>query len=142
MVNEIDYDNLIKKALKNVVKDALKFAQENGVSNNHFYITFRTDAKDVELPPLLKEQYPKSMTIVLQHQFENLNVDENGFSVDLSFSGIPYSLKITFASVTYFADPYAKFGLSFAPIKEEEEEKPETPKTPAEVISIDSFRKK
>ena len=37
MVNEIDYDNLIKKALKNVVKDALKFAQENGVSNNHFY---------------------------------------------------------------------------------------------------------
>ena len=142
MINEIDYDNLIKKALKNVVKDALKFAQENGVSNNHFYITFRTDAKGVELPPLLKEQYPKSMTIVLQHQFENLEVGYDGFSVDLSFGGVPYSLKITFASVTYFADPYAKFGLSFAPLDDEDEDKAEISKAPAEVISIDSFRKK
>ena len=78
MINEIDYDSLIKKALKNVVKDALKFAQKNGADNNHFYITFRTDARGVELPPLLKEQYPKSMTIVLQHQFENLDVKEDG----------------------------------------------------------------
>lgn len=143
MVDEIDYDSLIKKALKNVVKDALKFAQENGVSNNHFYITFRTDANGVKIPELLKEQYPKSMTIVLQHQFENLTVDDKGFSVDLSFGGVPYSLVITFASVTYFADPYAKFGLSFAPIDDEdEEEKSSEQKAPAEVISIDSFRKK
>ena len=142
MVDEIDYDGLIKNALKYVVKDALKFAQKNGVSNNHFYITFRTDAKGVELPQLLKEQYPKTMTIVLQHQFANLDVDDEGFCVDLSFGGVPYSLKVTFASVTYFADPYAKFGLSFASIDDDDEKQPDTQKAPAEVISIDSFRKK
>ena len=141
MADEINYDDLIKKALKNVVKDALKFAQKNGVDKNHFYITFRTDAKGVELPSLLKEQYPKSMTIVLQHQFENLEVNNDGFCVDLSFSGVPYSLKITFASITYFADPYARFGLSFENL-EDEEEKEDKQKSPAEVISIDSFRKK
>ena len=143
MIDEIDYDKLIKKALKNVVKDALKFAQKNGVNNNHFYITFRTNAKGVELPPLLKEQYPKSMTIVLQHQFSNLEVDHDGFNVNLSFGGVPYSLRITFSAVTYFADPYAKFGLSFESddIHENNDEK-DNNQTPAEVISFDSFRKK
>ena len=145
MESEINYDKLIEKSLRNVVKEALSYAQNNGLGENHFYITFKTSAKGVKIPDLLKEQYPTLMTIVLQYQFSNLTVTDDFFSVDLQFGGIPYSLQIPFSSVTAFADPYAKFGLNFtdfepqeADLKENSEEK----KEPAQVISIDSFRKK
>ena len=142
MIEDIDYDKLIEKSLKNVVKGALEVAQKDGLANNYFYITFKTNGKGVKLADALKEQYPRNMTIVLQHQFSNLQVAANGFSVDLSFSGVPYSLEIPFDAVTYFADPYAKFGLSFSGFEAETEEKKKAHHGSAEVISIDSFRKK
>lgn len=61
----------------------------------------------------LKSQYPEEMTIVIQHQFSNLIVETSGFGIDLSFGGIRQTLYIPFDAITYFADPYAKFGLSF-----------------------------
>ena len=145
MGTEINYDKMIEKSLKNVVKEALRFAQNQFLDGNHFYITFKTNVSGVVLPDNLKEQYPDAMTIVLQHQFSNLCVGDNVFSVDLSFGGIPVSLCIPFDAITYFADPYAKFGLSFSDIEtpskkaeKAEEKEPEM----AQVISIDRFRKK
>lgn len=154
--SEIDYDELINKNLRGVVVDALKFAEAEGLlGENHFYITFRTDFAGVKMPESLKEQYPKEITIVLQHQFSDLRVKNDKFSVVLMFGGIPYELTVPFASVTYFADPCAKFGLSFKPDTESEEDDDteklakledeirQSPNShPAEVISIDSFRKK
>ena len=145
MQSEINYDKLIERSLRNVVKEALSYAQNNGLGENHFYITFRTCANGVEIPGLLKEQYPSLMTIVLQYQFSNLSVCEDMFSVDLQFGGIPYSLKIPFEAITAFADPYARFGLNFTDFEPQDdasqsnrEQKVES----AQVISIDSFRKK
>ena len=45
----------------------------------------------VVIPHRLLAQYPHEMTIVLQHQFWELKVDEPGgwFSVGLLFGGIP-----------------------------------------------------
>ena len=99
---------------------------------------------------MLQIQYPENMTIVLQHQFSGLEVEQDKFAVTLTFGGVPYRLVIPFASVTYFADPYAKFGLSFnfedsdksGRLEDMEIEEDATTNTPAEVISIDSFRKK
>jgi len=149
MDGDIDYNFLIEKALKNVVKDALAYTEENGLGENHFYITFKTNAENVKLHPLLRNQYPDNMTIVLQHQFENLIVDENGFSVDLTFGGVIYNLTIPFDAVTYFYDPYAKFGLTFRGDEEyvplnvdEQPDEDNPPQTLAPVISIDNFRKK
>lgn len=151
ILNEINYDKLINNNLLGVVKDALKIASVQGLpGENHFYITFKTNAPNVELPRMLQIQYPENMTIVLQHQFSDLVVTDDKFSVTLVFGGVPYTLVIPFASITYFADPYAKFGLSFEladrvtkledmDIKNETTEQKSTP---AEVISIDSFRKK
>ncbi len=149
-LSEIDYDGLINKNLLGVVKDALKIASDQGLpGDNHFYITFKTNAVGVQLPRMLQIQYPENMTIVLQHQFSNLSVDDEKFSVELVFGGVPYTLVIPFDSVTYFADPYAKFGLSFEAVKHasklEDMDIKQTAQhskaAPAEVISIDSFRK-
>ncbi len=154
-LSEINYDQLISNHLHGVVIDALKIAADQGLpGDNHFYITFRTDFPEVEIPQMLKVQYPENMTIVLQHQFSDLEVGENKFSVVLVFGGVPHRLVIPFASIAYFADPYAKFGLSFnldeqqkASSLEDVEDKNSNfhsseQEKPAEVISIDSFRKK
>ena len=64
-VSEINYDKLIEKALKQVVVDALKIAEAQGLpGDNHFYITFKTDHPGTIIPQNLKIQYPESMTIV------------------------------------------------------------------------------
>ncbi|MBQ8870930.1 MAG: hypothetical protein IJ019_06105 [Alphaproteobacteria bacterium] len=151
-ISEIDYDKLIGKHLMGVVVDALKIASKQGLpGENHYYITFKTCFDGVEIPQMLKIQYPENMTIVLQHQFSELEVSDDKFSVVLTFGGVPHRLVIPFASITYFADPYAKFGLSFNFEESDKatrledmniDEKETLSSTPAEVVSIDSFRKK
>lgn len=149
-VSEINYDKLIEKSLKRVVVEALKIAEFQGLpGENHFYITFKTNYPGTTIPRDLKIQYPESMTIVLQHQYENLTVNDEAFSVDLSFGGRMQTLTIPFDSITYFADPYAKFGLSFSfyengdahALEDIEPEKKVSGET-AQIISFDSFRKK
>src|SRR5262249_16206689 len=58
-------------------------------------------------------RYPDEMTIVIQHQFWGLEVDEVQFAVTLSFNRMNERLVIPFAAVTAFADPSAKFELQF-----------------------------
>lgn len=155
-LTEINYDKLIEKSLKNVVVEALKIAERQGLpGEHHFYITFKTNHPQTRISDQLKSQYPEEMTIVIQHQFSNLIVETSGFSIDLSFGGIRQTLYIPFDAITYFADPYAKFGLSFnfddEPIShntdndfaaEMEEEPKKTSNGVATVVSIDAFRKK
>ncbi len=151
-ITEIDYDKLIGKHLKGVVIDALKIAAKQGLpGENHYYITFKTNFAGVEIPQMLKIQYPENMTIVLQHQFSDLEIDNEKFSVILTFGGVPHRLVVPFDAISYFADPYAKFGLSFNFEETEKSGRLEDMEiddnntinnTPAEVISIDSFRKK
>ena len=148
LLSEINYDELINNHLLGVVRDALKIAELQGLpGENHFYITFRTNFSGVEIPNMLKVQYPENMTIVLQHQFSDLHVDDEKFSVVLTFGGVPSRLIIPFASISYFADPYARFALSFsAPLNNNSSAvKSENKKVSggtADVVSIDSFRKK
>jgi len=147
--DEINYDKLINRNLLGVVKDALKIASVEGLpGENHFYITFKTNVGGVDIPKMLKIQYPENMTIVLQHQFSDLFVTDDKFSVVLVFGGVPYTLTIPFSAITYFADPYAKFGLSFETMNHvsrledmDVKEDTKTNSAPAEIISIDSFRK-
>ena len=155
-LTEINYDKLIEKSLKNVIVEALKIAERQGLpGEHHFYITFKTNHPQTRISDQLKSQYPEEMTIVIQHQFSNLIVETSGFGIDLSFGGIRQTLYIPFDAITYFADPYAKFGLSFnfddEPIShntdnnfaaEMEEEPKKTSNGVATVVSIDAFRKK
>ncbi|MBR1903597.1 MAG: hypothetical protein IJ824_00260 [Alphaproteobacteria bacterium] len=151
-IDEMNYDELVEKSLRNVVYYALKIVEDQGLpGENHFYITFRTDFPGTVISKNLKIQYPESMTIVLQNQFDNLIVRHNSFSVDLSFGGVPQTITIPYDAITYFADPYAKFGLSFEPDDYEaatELAEPQASRAAskiankAEVISIDGYLKK
>ena len=146
MENEINYDKLMEKALKHVVIEALKIAAEEGLpGENHFYISFKTNHPAVRMDPALLDQYPEDMTIVLQHQFANLMLSDEYFEVDLSFNAVPHTLRIPYEAITYFADPHARFALSFMNT-EEKQSVSETPMKKvsggtAEVVSIDKFRK-
>ena len=50
MENEINYDKLVEKALKQVVIEALKIAADEGLpGENHFYISFKTNHSGVRM---------------------------------------------------------------------------------------------
>jgi hypothetical protein len=157
----LPYDLWAQEAMRGVAVRALQYAAEQGIpGQHHFYVSFRTDQAGMNIPKRLLAQYPEEMTIVLQHQFWDLRVDEPAglFSVGLSFGGIASTLVVPFAALTAFADPHAQFGLRFraAPVEaanSEELEEPEdlTPPAPApaplssdepQVVSLDAFRKR
>ncbi|MDR2412849.1 MAG: ClpXP protease specificity-enhancing factor SspB [Rickettsiales bacterium] len=115
-MTRINYQVLLDNALKSVVKDALIHAQLNGLGDGaHFFITFRTRDPGVVLPDFLRIRYPDIMTIVLQYSYNNLNISEKEFGVQLTFDGRPFFIRIPFASLIEFKDPSVDFMLSFQP---------------------------
>ncbi len=69
----LPYETWIEQALRHVVAQAIEHVAVQGLpGGHHFYITFRTDHPGVEIPQRIRAQYPKEMTIVLQHQFWDL----------------------------------------------------------------------
>ena len=113
--DEMHYDVLAQDALRGVVKAALKraAAPEGLPGDHHFYITFKTKAAGVSGPADLLGRYPDEMTIVLQHQYQDLAPGETFFAVTLSFDRIPRRLSIPYAAVTRFYDPSVQFLLQF-----------------------------
>jgi hypothetical protein len=160
------YEAMAQDALRGVVRAALKRAAspEGLPGAHHFYITFKTEAPGVSAPPDLLGKYPDEMTIVLQHQYRELNPGETGFTVTLKFGGQPKRLVVPYAAVTRFYDPSVQFLLQFEAIDAAEpgEETPvvvpapkpakakkavaEVPPAEGEdepkVVSLDQFRKK
>ncbi|MGY6551389.1 MAG: SspB family protein [Erythrobacter sp.] len=112
----IPYDEIVQEALRAVVGRVLGSIVDGGgqlPGAHHFYITFKTGAAGVSIPPRLRERFPDEMTIVLQNKFWDLEVGETGFSVSLSFNQIPAKLQIPFSAITAFVDPAVDFGLQF-----------------------------
>ncbi|MBP9752310.1 MAG: hypothetical protein KBD31_00655 [Proteobacteria bacterium] len=156
--NEIDYESLVHSALRDVVKNILKEVAINGLpKDHHFYICFATPHPLVQLPDYLHDEYPEDMTIVLQHEYWDLVVDDTGFSITLCFDEIHERIVIPFDSIISFVDPSVKFGLQFNPVYPDETyvnelslstepksidkvEKPET--LDSNVITIDFSKRK
>jgi len=160
------YNQIVENALKGVVREALSRAAAVGLpGDHHFYITYRTDAPGVQVPQSLREQYPEEITIVIQHQFWDLVIDQDLFSVSLSFAGKKEHLEVPFSAITGFADPSVQFGLQFkagqtsvnenlhdrdedlpAAVPEEDLEDISVPvdteSASADVVVLDRFRKK
>ncbi len=118
--------------MRSVVRKVLGDVAANGYlpGDHHFTISFRTDALGVKMSRRLAEQWPQELTIILQHQYSNLEVDEEGFGVTLSFRSVPESLYIPYAAVTGFYDPSVEFGLRFENADEEDEEEEEAAPPP------------
>ncbi len=110
----IGYNTLVENGLRSVVREALRrVAEEGWPGTHHAYITFKTAAPGVEVPDFLHTRYPDELTIVLQHQFWGLEVEDDSFSVTLSFNKVGQRIVVPFAALTSYADPSVKFGLQF-----------------------------
>jgi hypothetical protein len=119
MPDQIRYDLLTQQALRGVVRAVLTDAAKKGLpGEHHFYIAFNTRAEGVRMSERLRAQYPEEMTVILQHQFWDLVVTEEGFEVGLSFGGIPEKLAIPFEAINGFFDPSVQFGLQFEEVTE------------------------
>ncbi|WP_260926896.1 SspB family protein [Novosphingobium sp. 9] len=121
----IPYDEIVQEALRAVVGRVLgQIVSSGGVlpGTHHFYITFKTGAPGVSVPPDLRARFPDEMTIVLQNKFWDLAVTDEGFTVSLSFNQIPAKLVVPFSAITAFVDPAVDFGLQFQAIVEDEDE--------------------
>jgi hypothetical protein len=151
----IPYDEIVQEALREVVGRVLHEVEKSGglPGGHHFYITFKTRMPGVEIPKHLVERFPDEMTIVIQHRYWDLKVDDDCFSVGLSFGGVPSLLVIPFGAVTDFVDPAVDFSLKFqangAPPEHEEHDEPGNDAPLAEpiddgsnVVSVDFTRKK
>ena len=151
----IPYDEIVQEALRDVVGRVLGEVEATGVlpGEHHFYITFKTKLPGVSIPKHLSERFPDEMTIVLQHRFWDLKVEQDAFSVGLSFGGVPSTLHVPFAAVTDFVDPAVDFSLKFQAnggdeLHEEHDEAendaplPEPAKDGSNVVSVDFTRKK
>lgn len=118
----IDYGMLVDEAMHQIVKKSLEFLDENHfVDGHHFFISFATKHIGVVLSEKLLAKYPEEMTIVLQHQFEDLVIDNDKFAITLSFDGIKERIIIPYKALTAFADPAVKFGLQFRHYHEDNE---------------------
>src|SRR5436190_4766761 len=155
----IPYDEIVQDALRAVVGRVLGEVEQSGglPGDHHFYITFKTRAPGVSIPKHLLERFPDEMTIVIQHRFWDLKVEEDNFTVGLSFGGVPAMLHVPFNSVTQFHDPAVEFALTFHANADDAlggehevaENDPPEPAAPAEtkddgsnVVSVDFTRKK
>jgi hypothetical protein len=167
MSNDIlSYERMVERALRSVVIDALGQVAEYGLPGTHLlYITFATEHPEVNIPDHLHEKFPEEMTIVLQHQFWELILEDDRFTVTLSFNDIQERLIVPYAAIKAFADPSVNFGLQLkldgegdltSPITLDESEPDNVPRTKAavetplkaaeedgaNVVTLDAFRKK
>ena len=152
----IPYDEIVQEALRAVVGRVLGEIVASGGTlpgDHHFYITFKTGAPGVSIPQHLRERFPDEMTIVLQNKFWDLGVDEQGFTVGLTFNQIPAKLDVPFSAITAFVDPSVDFGLQFQavateagfaadPVEDDERPEPVTTDDGSNVVTVDFGRKK
>jgi hypothetical protein len=153
-MDKIDYHALVQDALRQVVRRVLDQVAEHGLPGDHyFYIGFRTDAPGVQVPRSLRDRYPEEVTVVVQHQFWDLEIDDELFSITLAFNTSRQRLTVPFAALTAFADPSADFILRFEPAEEPEvepapapvEKPPPSPTSSGkfgEVVQFDPNRRK
>lgn len=158
VMNNIDYKKIVDDAMRSVVRRIISKIKDDGLGEGqHCYITFQTHFPDVILAETMREKYPDEITIVLQHQFWNLQLDEKGFFVDLSFDNKRQTVFVPLKAVTYFLDPSDNFAISLEKIDWHEEQELECSiennnisnvptasqsESNNNVISLDVFRKK
>ena len=153
MADQIDYGQLMHRAMRGLIRQVLQQVAEDGLpGEHHFFITIGTNLPGVQMASWLRDRYPEEMTIVIQHWFENLIVDDDGFAITLNFGNSPEPMYIPFDAVSTFVDPSVEFGLRFetqliedGDDEEAEEDGAETPGSDApqeaEIVSLDKFRK-
>ncbi len=136
----INYDFLLDKANRFLVKEALKLTDDNC----NIYISFFTYKGGIDISSKLHKKYPEKMSIVLQHQFSDLVVNDSYFSVELSFGNVLEKIKVAFSVIEVFHDRNVNFYLKLGEYDNEDpfpsfEEKFDEE---SKIVSIDKFLKR
>lgn len=105
------YSLIVKEHLILSMCKIISLIQTEKVSDPCIYITFDRSSQGVSFPSYLSND--REVTVVLQHQFWDLKVNEQGFSVILDFFGEKHQIYITFNSVSYFFFSKGKFCTFF-----------------------------
>ncbi len=158
MTDTINYGQLMHQAMRGLLKTVLRDVAKNGLpGTHHFLISFETKAEGVDIPDWLVERYPEEMTIVMQEWFANLHVSDDNFTVTLNFGDEEVPMLIPFDAIRTFVDPSVEFGLKFeavegaaqsddddaeSPMIEVDEAEHALAHKDAEIVSLDTFRKK
>ncbi|MGZ3216148.1 SspB family protein [Paracoccus sp. T5] len=152
-----DYGGMMHRAMQGLIAEVLrKVAREGLPGEHHFFITFDTRDDGVEMADWLRERYPEEMTIVIQHWFDNLVIEDDHFTITLNFGNSPEPLKIPFDALRTFVDPSVEFGLRFETQDGDDEDEDEDaefeldardddddtpPSGGGEVVRLDRWRK-
>jgi hypothetical protein len=157
----IAYGRLMHHAMRGLIQRVLADVARDGLpGDHHFFITFDTRQTGVDIAPSLRERYPEEMTIVIQHWYDDLEVDEDGFFVTLNFGDSPERLRVPFDAILTFVDPSVEFGLRFenappkggpgdgsddhpgpGPASRNGDSDRPAPTREADVVSLDTFRR-
>lgn len=147
----MNYEEMVQEGLRQVVRQSLERAQHEELPGaHHFYISFQTNFPGVRVPESLLSRHPEEMTIVIQHQYWDLEVTDEGFGVTLSFNDSQERVYVPFEALLSFMDPSVKFGLQFTPpplfdLDEDYEgdgESDEPLELKDNVVTLDTFRRK
>ena len=150
MSRSIDYGSLMHRAMRGLIQEVLQGVADHGLPGaHHFFITFDTRHPDAELADWLRDRYPQEMTVVMQHWFDGLEVDDEGFAITLNFGDSPEPLYIPYDAIQTFVDPSVEFGLRFETHDDDDEDDDDPDPDgddddahhDAEVVRLDSFRK-
>ena len=126
----------IRQALYKIVRDILEDVAENGLQGeDYFVLQFQTPKATI--PDFVRAKYPREITIVLQHQFQDLVLTANAIEVVLTFGGIASNIVIPFETLQVFANPASGLALTFPVLQEAEPEAKQT----AEVIDLFARKK-
>ena len=153
MSDSINYTELMHDAMRILVMRLIDQVAQNGLpGDHHFYLNIDTHHDELEMADWLFDAYPDEITIVIQHWFEKLEVQDNGFAITLNFGDKPEPLFIPWGAIKTFVDPSVEFGIRFETDAEDMLEESgmveididdvveEEPKA-GEIVSLDSFRK-
>jgi hypothetical protein len=139
MQDQIGYDKIIESAMRNVISNVLRKVNNTGlIGEHHFVINFSTKHPGVIVSEEIKKKFPSDMTIIIQHQFQSLQILDDCFKVTLSFSGQSEFLTIPYKAIYSFGDPSVNFGLKFNHTEDTDEEENFFLKENAETNNVDS----
>lgn len=143
---QVDYRRLLQESFLDVIRKALVIIGTEGAPyESGVLIRYRTGTQGVVLTNKLRGLYPDVMTVILQHQFEELVAGDRSFSVTLSFLGeteritVPYHSILSYQDLGQSIEMTLESGSGNDMVSTADDE--EIDETPAEVIKLDSFRK-
>ena len=148
------YQRFLNGSMLELVKKILAKIKADGLTeNSSLYFSFQTDNPMVKLSEKMKMVYPKEITIVLQHQFHDLQIGDDYFSVVISFSGIKETICVPFCSLTSVVDVNNGLSLKLNPeitklsssnniAKKDLENTINKPKSLGKIVVLDNFRNK